>query len=385
VVVGERPLRPQGIVPAADQTRYTQLAARLWSTCETAAEKRASVGPGTLFCQAGARPALAAVGIAPDFEATSPAIDFVHRRTADAEIYFVRNDQPETVTADLTFRVRNLQPEIFDPVTGNVTRVMDFESTADGRTRLWFAFAPHEAFFVVLRRPAARVHPVAILKNGHALPLSASTMLDEERGAMTLRTSAPGEYSVKFSDGRESRLTVSAATESALSGGWTLSFPPNWGAPAKVDVPELKSWTDFADSGVRYFSGTATYRISLHIGADQLVPGRELWLDLGDVREVAQIRVNGTALTPLWKQPYSARIDTLLHRGENTLEVEVTNLWPNRLIGDAQPGAAHRYTWTNIKKYSSSSPLLPSGLLGPVRLVPVFTVPVLAPATAGGR
>lgn len=87
---------------------------------------------------------------------------------------------------------------------------------------------------------------------------------------------------------------------------------------------------------------------------------------------MAVIRVNGVSLTPLWKQPYSARIDPLLHPGSNSIEVQVTNLWPNRLIGDAQPGVTHRYTWTNIKAFTSSSPLLPSGLLGPVRLVPVY-------------
>ena len=154
--------------------------------------------------------------------------------------------------------------------------------------------------------------------------------------------------------------------------GWTLDFPPNWGAPAHVDVPTLKSWTEFADPGIRYFSGTATYRTTVHIGADQLVPGRELWLDLGEVYEVARIRINGTSLTPLWKHPYAARVDTYLHPGDNAVEVEVTNLWPNRLIGDAQPGVTHRYTWTNIKKFTASSPLLTSGMLGPVTLKTVY-------------
>jgi hypothetical protein len=137
----------------------------------------------------------------------------------------------------------------------------------------------------------------------------------------------------------------------------------------------LKSWTEFSDPGIHYFSGTATYRTTFHIDANQLFP-RELWLDLGEVYEVARIRINGTSLTPLWKRPYAARIDTYLHSGDNTLEVEVTNLWPNRLIGDAQPGVTHRYTWTNIKKFFSSSPLLTSGLVGPVRLTSVYILPV---------
>jgi len=177
---------------------------------------------------------------------------------------------------------------------------------------------------------------------------------------------------VTLSNGRKVNVEIAAAAPQLLNTGWTLDFPPNWGAPAHVDVPTLKSWTEFADPGIRYFSGTATYRTTVHIGADQLVSDRELWLDLGEVYEVARIRINGTSLTPLWKRPYAVRVDTRLHAGDNILEVDITNLWPNRLIGDAQPGVTHRYTWTNIKKFTASSPLLTSGMLGPVTLKTVY-------------
>jgi hypothetical protein len=197
-------------------------------------------------------------------------------------------------------------------------------------------------------------------------------MAAEENGQLELRASIQGNYAATLSNGREVNVEVRAEAPQLLNTGWTIDFPPNWGAPAHVDVPTLKSWTEFSDPGIRYFSGTATYRTTVHIGADQLVPGRELWLDLGEVYEVARIRINGTPLTPLWKRPYTARIDTYLHPGDNALEVELTNLWPNRLIGDAQPGVTHRYTWTNIKTFTASSPLLTSGMLGPVTLKPVY-------------
>ena len=378
-VVGQRPLRPQGIVPAAEDKRYQELTAKLWSACETSPEKRAKVARGTLFCIARARPALSAMAIAPDFESSSPAIDYAHRRAGAADIYFVRNGKPESVKADLTFRTHDLQPEIFDPVTGNITRVMDFASTVDGRTTLHVELAPYEAFFVVFRSPAAKLHPIDIDRSGDSVPLSNSTMVVEDRGALTLRTTEPGAYTVKFSDGRERNVTFAPASTGSAIGNWTLSFPPNWGAPAQVDVPDLESWTDFSDPGIRYFSGTATYRTTLHMAPEQLSARRELWLDLGQVYEVARIRVNGTALTPLWKQPYAARIDSLLHPGDNSLEIDVTNLWPNRIIGDAQPGVTHRYTWTNIRAFNASSPLLPSGILGPVILRPLYSVPIPLP------
>jgi hypothetical protein len=354
------------------EARYQQLTDRIWGGCPAASPNAGvRVGRGTLYCEAKARGALTAQQILPDFESESPAVDYIHRRTATADIYFIRNSKPEAVTSAIILRVADLQPEIFDPVTGNVTPAMLYERTSDGRTNMSVSLAPYEAFFIVFRRPA-KLHLTRLQRHGHAVSLSDDTMAAEEIGRIELRTSIPGDYSATLSNGREVNVEVPAAAPQLLNTGWTLDFPPNWGAPAHVDVPTLKSWTEFSDPGIRYFSGTATYRTTVHINADQLVPGRELWLDLGEVYEVARIRINGTPLTPLWKRPYAARIDAYLHPGDNALEVEVTNLWPNRLIGDAQPGVTHRYTWTNIKTFKSSSPLLTSGLLGPVTLKPVY-------------
>jgi hypothetical protein len=384
-VVGERPLRPQGIVPAAEEAHYQQLADRIWGGCPAASPNAGvRVGHGTLFCEAKARGALGANHILPDLEAESPAIDYIHRRTATSDIYFIRNGKPESVTSTITFRVANLKPEIFDQVTGNITRAMLYQRTSDGRTKMPISLAPYEAFFVVFRRPA-KLHLTRLQRDGHAVSLSDDTMAAEENGHLQLRTSIPGNYMASLSSGREVSIKVSAAASQPLTAGWTLDFPSDWGAPAHIDVPLLKSWTEFNDPGVRYFSGTATYRTTLHIDANQLLPNQELWLDLGSVYEVARIRINGYSLTPLWKQPYSARVDSYLHQGDNALEVDVTNLWPNRLIGDAQPGVTHRYTWTNIKKFSSSSPLLTSGLLGPVRLTPIYILSVASSAASSDR
>ncbi|HEY1647289.1 MAG TPA: glycosyl hydrolase [Terracidiphilus sp.] len=379
VVVGERPLRSQGIVPGAEETNYQHLADSLWRECEASSGKQAHVGKGTLFCITKATPALHSIGMVPDFEATSAAIDFAHRRTTQADIYFVRNGNPEPITTDLTFRVGDRQPAIFDPVTGRVTPVMSFLSTADGRTKLTYAMAPYEAFFVVFQHPVSRIHATEVTRSGEVVPLSDDTMVEQDRGLLSLRTATPGAYAVNFADGRTSAVTIEAMRSENPIDKWTLDFPAGWGAPLHVDVPALKSWTEFSEPGVRYFSGTATYRTTISIDAKQLLPGNELWLNLGEVHEVARIRVNGTELTPLWKNPFSARIDSLVHAGDNKLEIDITNLWPNRLIGDAQPGVTRHYTSTNIKAFTASSPLLPSGLLGPVQLESVYVSPVAPP------
>ena len=161
------------------------------------------------------------------------------------------------MTSAITFRVANLQPEIFDPVTGDATRAMLYERTCDGRTSMSVSLAPYEAFFAVFRRPAT-LHITQLQQDGQAVPFSDDTMAAEENSQLVLRTSIPGAYSATLSNGRKVNVEIPAAAPQLLNAGWTLDFPPNWGAPAHVDVPTLKSWTEFADPGIRYYSGTAT-------------------------------------------------------------------------------------------------------------------------------
>jgi len=203
-----------------------------------------------------------------------------------------------------------------------------------------------------------------------------------------LSTPDSGKYRVTFANGKSAEVTASRSAPINLPGPWTLSFPPRWGAPPQVEIDQLKSWTNFVDAGVRYFSGTATYRTTVRLTKAQVATASSASLDLGEVHEVAAVRINGKVAGTLWKQPYAIRIDGLVRAGANTIEVDVTNLWPNRLIGDAQDPNGKRYTWTNIRKYTKDSPLLPSGMLGPVRIEPLhdmtLTVPVGSDAAGVG-
>jgi len=176
-----------------------------------------------------------------------------------------------------------------------------------------------------------------------------------------------------------------------ITGEWNLSFPANWGAPMSVTLQKLVSWTDHPDNGVRYFSGTAAYSKTIELGADRLKSGRELWLDLGTVKNFAEVSLNGQDLGVLWKPPFRANLTGAAHPGANALVVKVTNLWPNRLIGDEQlpadcewdgdqlkawpqwllenkPSPTGRLTFTTWHHWKKDSALLESGLLGPVTL-----------------
>ena len=141
-----------------------------------------------------------------------------------------------------------------------------------------------------------------------------------------------------------------------------MTFTPGWGAPASATFRRLESWSLNSDPGIRYYSGTATYRTRFLLDSK----GSNITLDLGEVREIAQVKLNGKDLGILWKKPFQVALGSAAKRGWNDLEVAVTNLWPNRLIGDQQLPPEQRRTHTNITKFRADSPLMPSGLLGPV-------------------
>jgi hypothetical protein len=184
-----------------------------------------------------------------------------------------------------------------------------------------------------------------------------------------------------------------------VAGPWNVEFPPNLGAPRSATFAKLVSWTHRPEDGIRYFSGTATYTREFELSAESLGPGREAWLELGDVQVIAEVHLNGQDLGILWKPPFRLNATTALKRGTNRLEMRVTNLWPNRMIGDEQlpdsmawtrkrplparwpdwvlkgePRPDGRVTFCTRKVYTKNDSLLDSGLLGPVRFTFVRTV-----------
>jgi len=153
-----------------------------------------------------------------------------------------------------------------------------------------------------------------------------------------------------------------------LDGAWDVAFPKDEGAPPKVRLDTLSSWTTHPDDGVKYFSGTATYTKDFEAPGEWFQDGARLELDLGHVKEIAEVSVNGQSLGIAWRPPFRVDATEALKPGRNHIEIEVTNLWVNRLIGDEQPSTKERYTFVTFKPYTKDSPLLESGLLGPVTL-----------------
>ncbi len=181
----------------------------------------------------------------------------------------------------------------------------------------------------------------------------------------------PGNYEWTTASGRTSRAEITTVVSPReITGPWQLSFPPKRGAPAEVMLTNLVSWSDVADDGVKHFSGTATYATTFSFqGAKPEMKTSKFLLALGEVQVMARVKLNGQDCGIAWKQPYQVEVTQALRRGENRLEISVANLWPNRMIGDAALPAAQRFTWSSWEPFTKETPLLKSGLMGPVKLL----------------
>jgi hypothetical protein len=296
-------------------------------------------GKGKVYVSRTLIETLTAMRIEPDVEYTKPDQDTellaVHRRLGSGDtrgdIYFVDSRVARPQSVEVSFRITGQAPELWHADTGAVEPAA--YRIKEGRTFVPLQLEPWGSVFVVFRKPTAA--------QSRSIP----------------------EYAEQ--------------TLSILAGSWAVSFSPLHGGPAETSFDTLASWSASADVGIKYYSGSATYSRTLQAPADWFKPGTRLWLDLGDVKNIAEVSVNGHALGVLWKPPFRTEITPLVHEGDNALTVKVTNLWVNRLIGDRQPGVEHLYTFTVPKFYKADSPLLPSGLMGPVSVV-AATVPALA-------
>jgi beta-galactosidase/beta-glucuronidase len=169
-------------------------------------------------------------------------------------------------------------------------------------------------------------------------------------------------------------ITIEKPQEQVLAeipAPWKVTFQEKRGAPAEASFDALTPWNEYSEPGIKYFSGTATYSKTLTVPAEWLKENTALWLDLGAVKNLAEVMVNGKSMGITWKTPFRINVTGALKSGENKMEIKVTNLWVNRLIGDQQPGVSEKLTYTTQAFYQANSPLLPSGLLGPVQIISI--------------
>lgn len=263
---------------------------------------------------------LQSISVRPDFICSDMSnLRFVHRTTSEGEIYWVNNRISKSRTIEATFRVSGLKPMLWHPETGKKEEVT--YSINGDETVVRLDMTANDAVFVVF--------------SGNA---------DKQK------VSLPEKKEILFRH---------------IDTPWEVTFQDKLGAPKKAIFDKLISYTESKEEGIKYFSGTATYKNTLLISTPEMKQGK-LMMNLGKVGNLAQVFVNGRDMGIVWKYPYTIEITEALKAGVNDIEIRVTNLWVNRIIGDLQPDCKTKYTYPAFQFYKADSPLQPSGLMGPV-------------------
>jgi len=309
-------------------------------------------------------------GVPPDFESDAH-LRTIHRRDGDTDLYFVANPASTRVVAQCTFRTSGRAPELWDPRTGRRVPQCIYRVSGE-RTTLPLQLEPSGSIFVVFRGAGKSAPIVSIMRDGADALGSSGCKL---RGDVLL-AGAPGEYEVTDAAGYTHRTEVGDLPAVHVTGPWRVEFQPGRKAPARETFDSLIDWTSSTNPGIRYFSGLATYHTTFDLPRGVIQRDRRIELDLGRVRVMARVKLNGKDLGILWKTPYRVDATGALKTGMNELDIEVANLWPNRMIGDASLPEDQRVTWAAWNPFKPDWPLVSSGLLGPVELHTMAVIPL---------
>ena len=359
--------------PACDQ-EMAGLVNEIWGDAKPISVGERKLGQGCVIWGHPVAEVLNEVTGGPDFDSNVPSAahssnkpryDFFHRHTPEAEIYFVANlsDQPMDMMAK--FRVTHRKPQLWDAVTGQIRMLPQF-SESDGHTSVPMRFASRQSFFVVFPTAAEAKSDRSIVNFPAVKPVT------------------------------------------AVKGPWQVVFEPKWGGPENIEFAALEDWTSRPGKGIRYYSGTATYRKTFGAPKSAVKTKAAVYLDLGKVKNLARVRLNGKDLGIVWCAPWRVNVGGVLKAKDNKLEIDVVNTWVNRIIGDEQEPldvemvkvddprkggyAAGLYgtglkdlpdwlikgeprpskgrgTFVNWQFYTKDAPLLESGLMGPVQIV----------------
>lgn len=335
-IIGQKPVVVPGLKDfESDSAELATIADRMWAAMDGDKKQINYYGKGRVVDGLTVTEVLSADDIIRDFSHDkSSDLDYIHRQFVEGDIYFVRNESEQVFSGDCTFRQTGKFPELWDPSTGIQCMVNSFFDK-DGQITTQLDLPPGGSIFVVFT--------------------------DKKRSLM-------------------SRSHFSGKTEiiESVIGPWKVTFPDGWGAPPEATFNELISWTDSEVDGIKYFSGTASYHKTISIKEETINENSMIAIDLGEIRDVAEVYINGTSAGILWKKPYRIDITDLVKPGENQLKIEIVNLWVNRLTGDMLSEPGERFCRTNHPYVTKDNwagggdetyRILSSGLLGPVTLV----------------
>ncbi|MGB0185104.1 MAG: glycosylhydrolase-like jelly roll fold domain-containing protein, partial [Opitutales bacterium] len=396
LVLGAKPRRSPSLVGYPDcDAELRNIADEVWGKVDGKRVKQHAFGKGRVYHGLSIEAVLQADGIAPDLQWSHGTFDWQHRQIDGDDFYFVASREAASVAAELSLNVEGKVPEFWYPDTGKI-ETCGVWRVENGRTIIPLELDPYGSRFIVFRKPGSPF--VTELKGDGATVRIAN-------GKPQLVASKSGSFAVTTSTGTQSIKVGALAKPHTISGPWNVSFPPKLGAPESAVFNELNSWTEHPDEGIKYFSGTASYRCDFEVPAAMVGNDQQVMIDLGRVEVIAELFVNGKSAGTLWKPPFKADITALVKAGKNRLEVRVTNPWRNRLIGDEQQPQTMewrpqgdkgfvlakwpewllngqpkpddgRITFTTWRHYNKDSELHSAGLMGPVQIQSTQVLPI---------
>ena len=342
VVYGPKPTHTPGLLNYAEnEKKLSELSVLIWGNCDGKKVKEHGFGKGKVMYGMSLQEAFDLLKVKPDFSYSSASansdIQFIHKRINNSEVYFISNQKDQAEELICTFRINGKAPEIWNPEDGSI--------------------AKHEAF-----------------------------RLTENSVQTTLRLESKGSFFVVFTDKAENqsqnmeKLATNAPSysqEIVLNGKWDVSFEKKWNAPEKVEFDSLVALNKHSNMAIKYYSGITRYTKEFELDPAVFENDKHLVLELSELHDMASVKINGTDVGIVWLKPYRIEVTNNLKPGKNLLEIKVANSWANRIIGDLHLPKEKRVTWSNTllqysgwgdekEIYTINSPLVESGLIGPV-------------------
>jgi len=325
IFVDEKPNLQPGIQSEADQKKWQNVVDEIWNNANLSSWK---IGKGTVIKLPYLENNFASIGIKQDVyfpnlnRADSETIAWTHRKSESEDIYFISNQKEEIRTFDASFRISGKIPVWYNPVTDK-TAVLENWKIENERTIVSLSLNENESGFVIFKEATKE-----ILANGKTTEFEKVQVLDEN---------------------------------------WELQFDPEFKGPKEVvKTNKLFDWSTSENDQIKYYSGTVTYKKEFVWKGKDL---NKIWLDLGEIANIAEISINGKDCGTLWTFPYKKDISDALQKGKNTIIIKITNTWANRLMGDEKLPKEERLTWTTAPYRLEGNPLLKAGLLGPVTIL----------------
>ncbi len=397
-VVGKKPIKSHGLKDWEQHDKKVQdLANKIWGDCDGISITENTYGKGKVVWGKTLKEVLKDKSVSKDFDfkgnVDNNELSFIHRTTEGSEIYFIRNSLNKEIFGDAVFRVSGKQPEIWDPVTGTTNAAMVFADDNE-KTTLPMHLEPYGSIFIVFTAEEKNQHFVRIVKDQQQIfPKKSDQNLDKPQVYQEVNTNtqqlifnSSGEFILHSDNGKQTIIKMDKEIDPIfLTGSWELNFPEEKNGIGDVVFDQLESWTKSEEFNIQFFSGIASYKKSFNIPKDIDLKDLNVTLDLGGVKELAHVFINGKDAGVSWVKPNRVNISGFLKTGKNTLRIEVANTWHNRLSGDAKLPRAERISKTNITRLPNpwlypmkdipldngkeKYGLLESGLLGPVKIV----------------